>query len=197
MKNLKLYTLLFISTILWSCGPNVNTTKMTNADLGKYDTFAYLPNTNFDDKDIGYNDKSVGYAVIQSVNKNLEKVGYELDRQKPDLLVSIRTKMDIDKETVKDPVYATYPYATARPVNPYYDPFYYTYYNDYTQIVGYENDTYKLKEGTLMIDLIDRETKKIVWRGVASDQIYQNNNSQAISEYVDDIFKKLPNIASM
>ena len=196
MKTIKLFTVICLVTLLGSCGPTVQTVKTSNVNLSNYRTFAYLPNTNFDDKEVGFNDSSVGYSVIQSVNTNLEKNGFELDRESPDLLVSIRTKMDVDKETVRDPMYATYPYATVRPVSPYYDPFYYTYYNDYTRIIGYDRDTYKIKEGTLMIDLIDRKTKEVVWRGTASDQIYQSNNSEAISEYVDDIFDKLPRVAA-
>jgi hypothetical protein len=44
---------LFFSVItlsLTACGPAVNTTKTTN-DLSIYKTFAYLPNSNFEDLD--------------------------------------------------------------------------------------------------------------------------------------------------
>jgi hypothetical protein len=43
---------LFFSVIavsLVACGPAVNTTKTTSNDLSIYKTFAYLPNSNFDD----------------------------------------------------------------------------------------------------------------------------------------------------
>jgi hypothetical protein len=45
---------LFFSVIavsLVACGPAVNTTKTTSNDLSIYKTFAYLPNSNFDDLD--------------------------------------------------------------------------------------------------------------------------------------------------
>jgi hypothetical protein len=36
---------------LTACGPAVNTTKTTGNDLSIYKTFAYLPNSNFEDLD--------------------------------------------------------------------------------------------------------------------------------------------------
>ncbi|MBQ0732794.1 DUF4136 domain-containing protein [Aquimarina celericrescens] len=194
-KHLLFLTGLLVFT-LFGCGPAVQTVKMSDEDLSKYSTFAYLPNSNFDDSNIGYNDKTVGSKVIERVNSNLSKAGYTLDRENPDLLVLIRTKTDTETETYTDPIYATYPYADLTPaVSPYYDPFYYTNYYDYNQIVGYETDVYKYKEGTLIVDLVDRKSKKVIWRGTASDQIYKDNNSKAISTYVDDIFDQFPNVA--
>ncbi len=197
MKKTHVFFLgVLISLTILSCGPAVQTVKMSGDDLSKYSTFAYLPNSNFDDKSIGYNDKTVGSQVIERVNSNLSKAGYTLDRENPDLLVLIRTKTNKETRTYKDPIYASYPYVDLTPaVSPYYDPFYFTNYYDYNQIIGYETDVYKYKEGTLIVDLVDRASKKVIWRGTATDQIYRNNNSQAISQYVDDIFDQFPNVA--
>jgi hypothetical protein len=68
---------LFFSVIavsLVACGPAVNTTKTTSNDLSIYKTFAYLPNSNFDDLDKGYG--NIGTTVIESVNTNMQKLGY-------------------------------------------------------------------------------------------------------------------------
>ena len=181
--------------LMVSCGPMVDTTKVSDVNLSSYKTFAYLPNSSINDKDLGYDDKTVGSEVVANVNRNLKDAGFTLDRENPDLLVLISTKTDVDTETVQEPVYASYPYAgTPAVVNPYYDPFYYTYYDSYNGVVGYDTETYKVKEGTLMVDLVDRKTKKVIWRGTASDEIYQANNSEVIAGYVDDIFDELPKI---
>jgi hypothetical protein len=58
---------LFFSVIavsLVACGPAVNTTKTTSNDLSIYKTFAYLPNSNFDDL-IGYGNKNIGTTVLK------------------------------------------------------------------------------------------------------------------------------------
>ncbi len=197
MKNKSLLVLTtFVLTTILSCGPIVQTVNMSNEALESYKSFAYLPSSNFDDSTLEYNDKTVGTKVIERVNSNLMKAGYTLDRENPDLLVLIRTMVDTETQTYKEPIYANYPYADLTPnVSPYYDPFYFTNYYDYNQIIGYDTDVYKYKEGTLIVDLVDRKSKKVVWRGTASDQIYKGNNSKVISTYVDDIFEQFPNVA--
>jgi hypothetical protein len=57
---------------LVACGPAVNTTKTTSNDLSIYKTFAYLPNSNFDDLDKGYGNKNIG-TTVESVNTNMQK----------------------------------------------------------------------------------------------------------------------------
>ncbi|MHA7057621.1 DUF4136 domain-containing protein [Aquimarina sp. M1] len=188
-------TLFFVSIFILSCGPAVQTVNKSDKNLKKYNSFAYLPNSNVGAKNLGYDDETIGMSVIKSVNENMKKSGYVLDRDNPDLLVLIRTKTDVEKVTDTDPVYATYPYTSSIPVSPYYEPYYYNTYNQYNKIIGYDTDVYKYKEGTLMVDLVDRKTKEIVWRGTASDEIYSNNNSKAISQYVDDIFEEFPTVA--
>ena len=54
MKNLnKIVMGLFAMAVLSSCGPKVTTTKTSDADLSQYETFAYLPNGNFEDPSKG------------------------------------------------------------------------------------------------------------------------------------------------
>ncbi|WP_281540474.1 DUF4136 domain-containing protein [Maribacter aestuarii] len=178
----------------FACGPMVNTTKVTSKNLSNYETFAYLPNGNFDEIE-GYNDNTVGTAVISRVNENMKDLGYELDRDEPDLLVLIGTQTDTEQTRVKEPVYATYPtyYTTNYRVGNLYEPYYYYGYADYTQLIGYDVDYDTYKEGTLMLSIVDRETKNVLWKANAYNFIAKGqNNSRAIAKYVDDIFAKYP-----
>jgi hypothetical protein len=102
---------LFFSVItlsLTACGPAVNTTKTTGNDLSIYKTFAYLPNSNFEDLDKGYGNNNIGTAIVESVNTNMQQLGYTLDRTNR-LLVLLSTSTDLDTNVTKEPVYATYP----------------------------------------------------------------------------------------
>jgi hypothetical protein len=36
-----------------------------------YKTFAYLPNSNFEDLDKGYGNNNIGTAIVESVNTNI------------------------------------------------------------------------------------------------------------------------------
>jgi hypothetical protein len=189
---------LFFSVItlsLTACGPVVNTTKTTSNDLSSYKTFAYLPNSNFEDLDKGYGNNNIGTTVIESVNTNMQQLGYTLDRTNPDLLVLLSTSTDLDTNVTKEPVYATYPnyYGRSYGVSPYYQNYYYNGYSGYNQLIGYDTDVNTYKEGTLRLSLVDSETKNIVWKGTASNSIYKSQNeSKAIAKFVDDMFAKYP-----
>ncbi|MDX1653391.1 MAG: DUF4136 domain-containing protein [Brumimicrobium sp.] len=193
MKRLKILSFATILALLTACATNVYTVNPSNNDLSKYESFAYLPNTNIELEGRNYTDTMINRAVVESVKMNLQEHGMELDRDKPDLLVLISTSTDVEIAADTDPVYATYPYHYGiGAVSPFYDPYYYYGYHNYSRIVGYNTTTYSYKEGTLVIDLIDRETKQTVWKGVASREIYDQPSSQAIQKMVDDIFDEFP-----
>ena len=192
MKNFKLLFLVLFSAAIASCGSAVKTVNPNNTDLSKYSTFAYLPNSNVEISGKNYNDEKVNTMVVEAINENMREAGYTLDRTNPDLLVLISTKTNIETTMDRDPVYATYPYTYGvSTISPYYNPYYYAGYPTYTTIVGYDTDTYRYKEGTTVIDLVDRKTKKTVWKGVTSQDIY-NTNSASVTTMVNRIFEKYP-----
>lgn len=193
MKTIKNILLLSILVLLFSCGPRVRTVNPEATNLSNYDTFAYLPNTNAEVDGKSYNDESVNRAIVEAVRTNLRQEGFNIDQNNPDLLVLISTATDTEVATTTDPVYATYPYTGGvTTVSPYYDPYYYTGYGTFNNFVGYDMDTYAYKEGTLVINLIDRQTKNTVWKGVATDAIYDQTSPDAIQKMVDNIFAEFP-----
>lgn len=195
MKILKIVPITIISALLLiGCGPKVSTTKTADVDLSAYDTFAYLPNGNFDDPNLGYTDETVGKTVINEVNKQMKNLGYKVNKNSPDVLVLLSTKTNTETEVYKDPVYATYPryYASTYPVSAYYQPYYYNGYGGYTELVGYDRDYETYEEGTLMLSLVDRKTRNVVWKGTATNFIGGQKDSAAIAGFVDDIFETFP-----
>lgn len=194
MKLSIITTIGLVMTLLLGCGPKVTTTKTSEVDLSKYETFSYLPNGNFEDPSKGYDDPSVGEVVINEVNESMKNLGYEIDRDQPDLLVLIGTKTDTDIQTETDPIYATYPnyYSAAYPVGLYYDPYYYRGYNMYNNLIGYDIDYDTYESGTLMLSLVDRKTRNVVWRGTASNFVGGERDAEAISDFVDDLFAEYP-----
>lgn len=192
MKFFKIFTLLIFTLSLVSCGPAVQTSKPASADLSDYQSFAYLPNSNVEMADKDYNE-DVNSLIIETLNENMREAGYTLERDNPDLLVLVSTKTDLETETTADPIYARYPYtAGVTTVSPFYDPYYYHGYNTYTGVIGYDTDTYSYEEGTLVINLVDRETKQTVWKGISSKNIYNQTTTGAIRDLVNEIFQEYP-----
>lgn len=194
MKILKFSSLLLVILTLYSCGTAVKTTKPTNADLSNYNTFSYLPNAAIEMPTNKFSTEKVNSMVIQQINDKMMDAGYNLDRDMPDLLVLVSTKVNKETQTDTDPVYATYG-AYNRPnvrVNNYYNNYYYNGYNSYNNVIGYDTDTYTYKEGSLIIQLVDRKTRTTVWKGISNTDIYQSNSTAALTQLVNDIFKEYP-----
>jgi hypothetical protein len=193
MKTIKTILLFSILILIFSCGPRVTTTNPEGTNLSNYNTFAYLPNTNAEVEGDMYNDENINTGIVEAVKTNLTQNGFELERSNPDLLILLSTATDREVGTTTDPVYATYPYTTGvTSISPYYGSNYYYGYGGYNNVIGYDTDTYSYKEGTLVINLIDRKTKSTVWKGVATDAIYDQTSPGAIRQMVNDIFEKFP-----
>lgn len=195
MKKIKTILASSLLLVLAACATttNIKTFNPSNNDLSNYETFAYLPNTNINIEGRNYQDTMVNRAIIESVKFNLQEHGLKLERKKPDLLVLISTSTNVELRAETNPVYATYPYHYGiGTVSPFYDPYYYYGYNSYAPIIGYNTTTYSYEEGTVVIDLIDRETKKTVWKGIATKEIYEQSTNKAIREMVNDIFDEFP-----
>lgn len=196
MKFLKIILPVFLFLFLAGCKDNVQTFKPMNVDLSEYETFAYLPNTDIEVPGKDYSTEEVNQIIIETVNQNMMEAGYTLDRDNPDLLVLISAETDLEVATERDPAYARYPYTVpetgdtiSAEVYPVYTPY---YYRGFTGYRGYDTDVYAFEEGTVIIDLIDRETKKTVWKGITSETIFDEPTTAAIAELVNDIFQEYP-----
>ena len=193
MRKKNFLMLIFALVVFAGCGPSIYTEKTADVDMSNYETFAYLPNTNADVEGIAFDDGNVDPTVIKAINMNLRQEGYTIARQDPDLLVLVATQKETEVATTTDPVYAAYPYATPGvSVSLFYDPFYYEGFYDYSNFVGYDMDTYAYKEGSLVVYLVDRETKETVWKGVAVEDIYNQPSPAAIEKMVNELFENFP-----
>lgn len=193
MKSLKFLSIAFILSIIYSCGPAVATIKTTDDNLSKYNSFSYLPNASLEMPDANTND-GVNRMVLQTINDNMIDAGYNIDRDRPDLLVLVSTKINKETETTKEPIYATYGMYNRRGlnVNPYYGNYYYNGYTSYNRVIGYDTDTYNYKEGTLIIQLVDRDSNQTVWKGVSTTSIYDSGSVSAMTNLVNAIFEEYP-----
>ena len=178
-----------------ACGPTVDTYRPTQADLSNYQSFAFLPNANISMPDNSkMSSDEVSQMVVQTINNSMRQQGYQLDRENPDLLILASVKTSIETDVDYDPIYANYPYTnlTATTIYPAYDPYYYPQYTGYTDFVGYDTDINRYKEGSLVIDVVDRSTRQVVWKGISSKPIYSGSTSEAIADLVMEIFEEYP-----
>jgi hypothetical protein len=117
--------------------------------------------------------------VQQAIKQQMAARGYVFSYDKPDLLVNFFV---------------------------YYDPIKYTGYDqpniNFWLNNNNENDTYKpvrysLKQGTLMISLIEGTTSEIVWRGYATGIFNDNSHKKSyFKNIVANIFTEYPLFAT-
>ncbi|MGM1056566.1 MAG: DUF4136 domain-containing protein [Bacteroidota bacterium] len=193
-KTTKIIFLLFLMTLI-GCGPRVSTEKLTVKNLQTaYDTFAYLPNASLTAEGEIVEDPVVNQSIIEAINDNLRQKGFELDKSNPDLLVLATMEKETETRTNVNPSFAAFPYGRVRTVYPSYHPYYYTGFYDWygpSPFFGYDAYTYDYKEGTLIVYLVDRETKRTVWKGAASKAINQTT-PEAAQDLINAMFEEFP-----
>lgn len=192
--KMKIYSIAFLmfSILLVSCGPKVNTNKKTAKDLDSFSSYAFLPNQDTI-KTTEYDNRYVNEIVIDEINENMQDQDYRLDRNQPDLLVYYHLMMDEEVAVNATPVYTNYSYY--RPgyyVGPYYRNYAYNNYFTIPRIAGTSIEQIPYKEGTIVIDLINRRTNEIIWRGRANDVVTPNNLEEELRQYVNAIFDEFP-----
>ena len=192
MKTNQFLSLVIFSLLFISCGSQVKTTNPKNKSLDNYQTYAYLPNTGFNSATME-SDQDINQVVLETVNMNLENAGYTLDTENPDLLVLINSTTNIEENQKTEAEYASYPYdpgVTA--VSPLYSNYFYSGFANFGPITGYDVNTYQYQEGAVDINLVDSQTKELVWSGQTSGAIVNAANLEAQEELINQIFSEFP-----
>jgi hypothetical protein len=165
--------LLFAIAGLSACSSyNYYTAGLNKTNMSGYHSFAWLPAQGKHNKSNSVYDLKIKDAAVASLSAK----GLHLQNNDPDLLVTYSATVGQGSKTVYAPTY----YGTGfypgwglgwgwgwRPYYYYGAPF--VYYGGST---AFDKEHYK--EGTIIIDLIDTHTHKIVWRGFGVGEVHKN-----------------------
>jgi hypothetical protein len=175
-RSIYLAVMVLILSGLSACTTyNYYTAAINKTNLSGYHTFAWMPQTNNGNKKMT-NDLADA-RVREAATTALVAKGLRLDQRNPDLVVNYTR---IVGRGVRTNYYSPYPYyggfysgwglGWGWRFNPY---FYYgapfAYYGGLTYA---EQEHYK--EGTLIIDMVDTRTRKIVWRGFGVGEVHHD-----------------------
>lgn len=170
MKTLKLVSITVLAIFLFSsCATvQVRTDYDSNTDFSKYKTFAFYKK-GIDKAKISDLDKR---RILRAVESDLIAKGMTKSSN-PDILVSIFAK-------------------SKKKVNVHHDPYWHPYY--YGSYWGSHVSRYT--EGTLLVDLIDKDGKKLLWQGVGKGALNTSGNIEKkearINEFVAEIMEHFP-----
>ena len=149
--------------VITSCGSTVSVTNDfdKSIDFKKYKTFSF-----YHLKTTGEISKLNADRVVNAIILEMKGKGYVEDKNNPDLLINAVTVLQ-EKEatTVSSTNYYGY--------GGYYRPCGYGYGYGYGYPVGNSVDvnTYNYKDGTIMVDILDAKTEKLIWEGTGTSEI--------------------------
>jgi hypothetical protein len=172
---------------LAGCAGTAHVQKDNSANFSQYKTYSWVEREKPKNVKANHNNDIAEQNIRNSVNEQLQKKGYVESKDNPDVLISTDLLLERNRKEKRDPVYS--------------DPFTRSYYNPRTrrvssfyypsELVGYDNYSTLVKEGTITVTMIDTKTDKAVWQGWATKQLNRSNiTDKEIDQNVKSIFKK-------
>ncbi|MFD2874410.1 DUF4136 domain-containing protein [Mucilaginibacter ximonensis] len=199
-----IYALLVIAMVsgLSACTSyDYYTAGLNRTNLSEYRTFAWMPparNRNATNRGSMVADAKIKDAATAA----LQAKGLTLNQRNPDIIVSYSSVVGTGTRTYYYPeYYGGYPgfyggfglgWGAWGGWGGWYRPYY--YYGGTFAYGGVVNTgTEHYKEGTLIIDLIDRHSRELVWRGFGVGEVHHNaqKNIDDLPKVVDGILDQL------
>jgi len=180
-KYLQISTLLLLTAYLISCGPSLKVTddydKSVNFD--KYKTFALFNSDSIHDAISPLNQQ----RILNSVKSEMAKKGFRENTDTPDVLVNVTAILQ-NRVAVSS---TTDYYGYGGTYRPYY----------WGGGMGSSTTNYNVqhyKDGSLIIDVIDASSKKLIWQGIGNKEIDKpaKDPDAAISKAVASIMESFP-----
>ncbi|NRB71739.1 MAG: DUF4136 domain-containing protein [Xanthomonadales bacterium] len=188
----RLYSALLASALLLllnacASGPTIKSDYDPSVDFSQYRTYNFFKPMGIENPNYS---SLLGQMFRQAISREMEARGYTLSPN-PDLLMNVSAQMQ-DKTkvtTYNEPYYGGYYGYRAG----FYDPWYGYGGGTRTQVSQYT-------EGTVNIDMVDAQEKRMVWEGVAIGRVDGSRSNDelrtAIDQGVAEMFANYPFRAS-
>jgi hypothetical protein len=133
----------------------------SSADFNAYKTFAWYAHQPETYKNPGFDNQILESNIKNYTSGELKRRGFKVDLDSPDVVFDYTLMIEKKNRQEQQPIYAhPYNYGYYNPYRPLQDPYSYPNY-----ITGYQTVNIPYNEGTLIINMIDHRTNRLVWRG--------------------------------
>lgn len=188
MKKVTFFGLILLMGLFFTgCASVAHIEKDETVNFGNYRTFAWVETSEAkEEKDKKFSDLTE-QNLKKYVNSELTKQGWREVKNKPDVLLSYDVLVEKNLKEQTNPVY-TQPY-TRFFFNPYTRRWGRIFYP--SQFLGYDNESYEVREGTITISMIDAKAERTVWQGWSTGELKgRHPTSKEIQNTVKSIFRK-------
>ncbi len=193
-NHLILIAIVFTLTGCYSAVYKYKAEKTKGVDFKKYKTYAFTPTRDTSFKKM-VDKKKLERALAAVAIKELTDRGMVLDTLNPDCLFTYTLVMKESYDVGQKPpeIYNVYSYAAPYPGQ---NQIYY-YRADYGLPPTYSGglDVTTFRDGSLVIDMIDRQTNQVIWRSSAQGKTTEQERKgvkTTVDTVVPPMFKKFP-----
>ncbi|WP_375444241.1 DUF4136 domain-containing protein [uncultured Fibrella sp.] len=174
-----------------ACAPRVAVDK-ANVDFSKYRTFAWMDSDVKGSQNPVYYNQLATEQVEQTVAGELAKKGLKETNRRPDLLLGYHFFVEEKTRTVAN---NTGPYG-------YYGPYtgwgrwgYAGWGPGWNGFGGTQYTQEKYDAGTVVVDMVDTRTKRLVWRGAVQNAVGDPTRiSQNLAKQIERIVEQFPQV---
>ncbi len=201
MKRTELFIPAFVFLLAACYSPTANiyqAEKTKGVDFKNYKTYAWLPTRDTATYTKLASKKTVETALAAAVKQQLTLRGMILDTVNPDCLFTYSLVLNKTYQLGQEPPPVYAPQSNVGALPGQYDMYYYVP----ASTAMYNPDLYQgslkvttFRDGTLVIDMLDRKENKIVWRSSAQGQVNEKERKGVrltVNEIVPVMFKKFP-----
>lgn len=155
--------------ILAACGRTAYVQKDTDVDLSKIQTYSWVK-TQADKEDRsnkGRTDDLTARKIRESIDRNLHEKGWKEVTKNPDVYFVYDVMIENEDKRIQRPVYSeSFTRWFFNPSSRRWVPVFYP-----SRLMGYDEQTRRVKEGTLTLTMLDAETDKTIWQGWTTSEL--------------------------
>ena len=188
MNTVKLLGLMFLAAFVGSgCAAVAHVEKDETVNFSKYKTFAWTETSDSDSVK-----QKISYDLTESnfraaITAELQKQGWREGKASPDVLLAYDVLVERAIRDDNNPMFSR-PF-TRYMWNPYSGRWVGFFYP--SQFMGYWNNSYEVREGTVTITMVDAATDKTIWQGWTTKEVGSRNlTRKEIQTSVKNIFRK-------
>lgn len=178
--------LITIVLFLMSCSTSTHIEKDKDANLSQYKTYSWAEKER--SKNGSHMNDMAEQNLKTAVDEQLKQKGLKEVKENPDVLISTDLLLEKSLKQQNDPVYSQS--FTRTYMNPRTGRLGTLYYP--SQFMGYDSYATTVKEGTVIVTVIDAKKDRAIWQGWSTKLLNSHNgiSKNEINNNVRSIFKK-------